>query len=84
MLSYLRQIEKKPHKDIKATQSEKYDFVMDIANGQMEIGQINAWIERKLVHSFTRSIFPKNFYLYRKIPQWPTPIFSGRNRSHTS
>jgi death-on-curing protein len=36
--------------DIKATQSEKYDFVMSIANGQVEIDQINAWIERESFH----------------------------------
>jgi prophage maintenance system killer protein len=33
--------------DIKATQSEKYDFVMSIANGQVEIDQITEWIKGK-------------------------------------
>jgi len=36
--------------DIKATQSEKYDFVMSIANGKVEIDQITEWIERKTFH----------------------------------
>jgi len=33
--------------DIKATQSEKYDFVIKIANGQIQFDQILAWIEEK-------------------------------------
>jgi len=36
--------------DIRATQSEKYNFVMSIASGQVKIDQINAWIERKSFH----------------------------------
>jgi hypothetical protein len=35
--------------DIIATQSEKYDFVMNIANGQIQIEQITDWISEKLV-----------------------------------
>ena len=31
--------------DIHATQSEKYDFVMSIANGKIEIEEITGWIE---------------------------------------
>jgi len=31
--------------DIKATQIEKYDFVMSIANGKIEIEEITGWIE---------------------------------------
>ena len=33
--------------DIHAIQSEKYDFVMSIANGKVEIDQITEWIEGK-------------------------------------
>ncbi|MCX6266048.1 MAG: type II toxin-antitoxin system death-on-curing family toxin [Bacteroidetes bacterium] len=34
--------------DIKATQSEKYDFVIKIANGQIQFDQILAWIEENV------------------------------------
>jgi death-on-curing protein len=36
--------------DLKATQSEKYDFVINIANGQLNFDQINAWISDKAVN----------------------------------
>jgi death-on-curing protein len=36
--------------DIKATQSEKYEFVMNIANGQLNFDQIKAWISDKAVN----------------------------------
>jgi death-on-curing protein len=36
--------------DLKATQSEKYDFVMKIANGQLTFAQIKDWISDKAVH----------------------------------
>jgi len=35
--------------DLKANQSEKYDFVMKIANGQLTFAQIKAWITEKAV-----------------------------------
>jgi death on curing protein len=36
--------------DLKATQSEKYDFVLKIANGQLNFDQIKAWISDKAVN----------------------------------
>jgi death-on-curing protein len=36
--------------DLKATQSEKYDFVMKIASGQLNFDQIKAWISDKTVN----------------------------------
>ena len=33
--------------DLKATQSEKYDFVINIANGQLNFDQIKTWISNK-------------------------------------
>jgi prophage maintenance system killer protein len=35
--------------DLEATQSEKYDFVMRIANGQLTFAQISDWISAKVV-----------------------------------
>ena len=35
--------------DINATQSEKYDLVIKIANGQIKFDQISAWIEEKTI-----------------------------------
>jgi death-on-curing protein len=35
--------------DLKATQSEKYDFVINIASGQLTFDQIKAWITDKTV-----------------------------------
>ncbi len=35
--------------DINASQSEKYDFVIKIANGQIQFEQILAWIKEKAV-----------------------------------
>jgi death on curing protein len=36
--------------DLKATQSEKYDFVINIANGQLNFDQIKSWITDKTVN----------------------------------
>jgi death on curing protein len=36
--------------DLKATQSEKYDFVINIASGQLNFDQIKAWISDKTVN----------------------------------
>lgn len=36
--------------DLKATQSEKYDFVINIANGQLNFDQIKSWISDKTVN----------------------------------
>ena len=38
-------------RDLKATQSEKYDFVMKIANGQFSFAQIKDWITEKAVQT---------------------------------
>jgi prophage maintenance system killer protein len=35
--------------DLEATQSEKYDFVMKIADGQFTFAQIKDWITEKAV-----------------------------------
>ena len=35
--------------DLEATQSEKYDFVMKIANGQLTFAQMSDWISAKAV-----------------------------------
>jgi death-on-curing protein len=35
--------------DLKATQSEKYDFVINIASGQLNFDQIKTWISDKTV-----------------------------------
>ena len=36
--------------DLKATQSEKYDFVIKIASGQVNFDQIKTWISNKTVN----------------------------------
>jgi death on curing protein len=36
--------------DIKATQSDKYDFVMNIAKGQISFDQIALWISERVVN----------------------------------
>jgi death-on-curing protein len=36
-------------KDFKATQNEKYDFVMAIASGQLDFHQIVTWIKQRVV-----------------------------------
>jgi death-on-curing protein len=36
--------------DLKATQSEKYDFVINIASGQLNFDQIKTWISDKTVN----------------------------------
>jgi death-on-curing protein len=36
--------------DLEATQSEKYDFVMKIANGQLTFDQIKDWISDKAIN----------------------------------
>jgi len=35
--------------DIQATQSEKFEFVIKIAQNQLTFGQINSWISEKLL-----------------------------------
>lgn len=35
-------------KDIEASQDEKFDFVIQVASGQLEFEQIVAWIKKKL------------------------------------
>ena len=35
--------------DIQATEDEKYDFVIQIADGRLDFEQIKQWIEEKLV-----------------------------------
>jgi death-on-curing protein len=35
--------------DIKASQTEKYDFVIKIANGQIQFDQILVWIKEKTI-----------------------------------
>lgn len=35
--------------DIQASQSEKFEFVMKIAQNQLHIGQINSWISEKII-----------------------------------
>jgi len=37
--------------DIKATQSEKFDFVIKIAKGQSSITEICSWIKEKSIKS---------------------------------
>lgn len=37
--------------DVRATQDEKYDFVISIASGQIDFPEIVAWIKNKLVVS---------------------------------
>jgi acetylglutamate kinase len=34
-------------KDIRATQDEKYSFVIEVASGQIEFQEIVAWIEKR-------------------------------------
>ena len=35
--------------DIKASEDDKYDFVISIASGQIDFDQIKQWIERKMI-----------------------------------
>lgn len=37
--------------DIEADQDEKYNFVISISSGEMDIEQIKDWLKRRLVHS---------------------------------
>ncbi len=45
----MRILLRKDQKDIQATEEEKYDFVINIANGKSEYKEIKQWIKEKLV-----------------------------------
>ena len=45
----MRILLKKNRKDVKATETEKYEFVIKIAAGESEYEEIKQWIENKLV-----------------------------------
>jgi death-on-curing protein len=44
----MRILLRKNQKDVKATEEEKYEFVINIANGKSEYEEIKQWIEEKL------------------------------------
>jgi death-on-curing protein len=45
----MRILLKKNQKDVKATEEEKYEFVIRIAAGESEFEEIKQWIEEKLI-----------------------------------
>jgi len=45
----MRILLRKNQKDVRATEEEKYEFVINIANGKSEYEEIKQWIEEKLV-----------------------------------
>ena len=45
----MRIVLRKDKKDVRATEEEKYEFVMNIANGKINYEEIKQWIEEKLV-----------------------------------
>ena len=45
----MRILLKKDQKDVKATEEEKYEFVIKIAAGESEFDEIKQWIEEKLI-----------------------------------
>jgi len=36
--------------DLQATQDKKYDFIINIASGQLAFSEIVAWTQHKLIH----------------------------------
>jgi len=45
----MRILLRKSQKDIQATEEEKYEFVIKIAEGKSEFDDIKGWIEKKLI-----------------------------------
>lgn len=45
----MRILLRKGRKDIQATEEEKYEFVIKIAEGKSEFDDIKGWIEKKLI-----------------------------------
>jgi len=45
----MRILLKKDRKDVKATEEEKYEFVVKVAAGESEYDEIKQWIEEKLI-----------------------------------
>ena len=45
----MRILLKKDRKDVKATEEEKYEFVIKIAAGESKYDEIKQWIEEKLI-----------------------------------
>lgn len=45
----MRLILRKDKKDLKASQEEKYEFVIQIAAGKINFNDIKSWIEEKLI-----------------------------------
>ena len=41
----------KNQKDIKASQTEKYEFVIAIASGKIDFEEIKEWIENRVVNT---------------------------------
>jgi len=45
----MRILLRKDRKDIQATEEEKYEFVIKIAEGKSEFDDIKDWIDKKLI-----------------------------------
>jgi death-on-curing protein len=45
----MRILLKKDRKDVRATEEEKYEFVIKVAEGESEYDEIKQWIEEKLI-----------------------------------
>lgn len=45
----MRILLKKDRKDVRATEEEKYEFVINVAAGESEYDEIKQWIEEKLI-----------------------------------
>ncbi|MCB9082312.1 MAG: type II toxin-antitoxin system death-on-curing family toxin [Lewinellaceae bacterium] len=47
--SAMRILLRKDRKDIQASEEEKYEFVLNIAEGKSEFDEIKGWIEKKII-----------------------------------